>query len=664
MKWLDGHPLSMRLILPSLETTEPDVLLDRLRGIAPWPPGTSTEGERATSLAASIAYSYDYLPADARRLLVAVSLFQGVADVGALTAFSRAPGVPERFHGAPREEWENTLDGAAEVGLLTRLGAGLYQIHPALPAYLAGQWRSDDPEGHETVREAATQALLVAYSSLGAWLYGQIESGSAQWAFTMIDFQRRTMGSLLGYAIDQGRWENAQSISQPLNEYWNACGLQEEAGAWTDRVRLATEGPDGTAPPLDTQAGGLWLFFIGQQANRQVISRHLDEAEHTYEQILTAQQQQLDSQQQQLAATYHQLGRVAQERTRLDDAEGWYTKALAINEELRNRPGMAINYNQLGIVAQARERLNDAEDWYTKSLTIKIELGDWPGIAYSYGQLGNLAEARGRLDDAEGRYLQSLAIMKELPDRPGMAIAYHQLGIVAEARGRLDEAEGWYTKSLAINEELRNLPGMATTYHQLGRVAQDRGRLDDAENWYTKSVAIQEALRDRPGMGASYNRLGIVAEALGRLDQAEGWYTKSLAIEEGLNDRSGMRTSYYRLGNVAYLLGRLDDAEGWYTKSLAIYAEIQDRPSMASCYGQLGLVAEEQGKLRQALELIIKCVALFDEFPHPATGPGPHYLAQLTNQLGIGTLETSWQTITDSPLPEAVRDYIGSSQIP
>jgi hypothetical protein len=57
---------------------------------------------------------------------------------------------------------------------------------------------------------------------------------------------------------------------------------------------------------------------------------------------------------------------------------------------------------------------------------------------------------------------------------------------------------------------------------------------------------------------------------------------------------------------------------------------------------------------------MVRCVTLFDQFPHPATGPGPRHLARLTRQLGTPALEQSWQQATGQPMPQAVRDYITS----
>ena len=56
-------------------------------------------------------------------------------------------------------------------------------------------------------------------------------------------------------------------------------------------------------------------------------------------------------QQSDIAAACHNLGIVAQDRGRLEEAEDWYRKSLAIYEDLGDRPGMASSYHQLGMVA-------------------------------------------------------------------------------------------------------------------------------------------------------------------------------------------------------------------------------------------------------------------------------------------------------------------------
>jgi hypothetical protein len=47
------------------------------------------------------------------------------------------------------------------------------------------------------------------------------------------------------------------------------------------------------------------------------------------------------------------------------------------------------------------------------------------------------------------------------------------------------------------------------------------------------------------------------------------------------------------------------------------------------------------GGERSALDWTVRCVALFSDFPHPATGPRPHQLVRLTAALGLPALEAS-----------------------
>ena len=704
LEWLDGHPLSMRLILPLLDTSSPAALLDGLCGTTPLnvlgedQPGAG----RLSSLPASITYSFTHLTPATTRLLAAVSLFHDVADADVLADFSQVSGVPGRFAGTTREDWARALDEAAQMGLLTGLGGGIYRIHPALPAYLAARWRANEPADNETIRDAANVALATACAAVCDRLSGQITSGDARSAYSAIRIQRRTLGAILGYALDHQLWDQAGPIARALNAYWEARGLNGEATGWIDRVLAATEQPDGTPPRQDGPIGDLWLFAAGAQTVWQQAAGRLDQAEAIQLRILAMlqalpstpnlrasvaltchrlgntefQRGQLDEaddwyrqslaireelgDQPGLGATYHQLGSTAWRRGQVDRASDWYRQSLAIREELGDQPGLAASYHHLGMTAQRRGRLEEASDWYRQSLAIREELGDQPGLAATYHQLGSTAQEGGRLDEASDWYRKSLAISEELGDRPGMSHTYHQLGITALDQRRLDEADDWYRKSLAIKEELRDRPGMATAFHELGLTAQRRERLDEADDWYRKSLAIKGELRDRPGIAEDYHQLGITSYERGRLDEADDWYRKSLAISEELGDRLGMASDYHELGMTAQARGRLDEADDWYRKSLAISEELGNRPYMAANYAQIGLLAADSGQYDDALALAVRCVSLFGEFPHPMTSTGPDDLVRLTARLGAPALEAAWRAVTGNPLPQMVRDYVTS----
>ena len=505
LEWLDGHPLSMRLILPRLDTTDPLDLLADLQGVTPLPTADDSGAGRMTSLPASITYSYAHLAEQTRRLLPAVSLFHGATDEDILTVFSRVQGVPVRFAGASGQEWTAVLQDAARVGLLTDLGAGLYWIHPALPSYLAAEWQAENPAVYAPEREACERALCSACASFGQRLTSEIESGDAGFAYAILGWQRRTLGAMLGHALRLRAWNEAEAIVVALDSFWDTHGLDDEAATWADRIVGATAGLSQTPPE---SARSLWMYTIGRRIDRQRNAGQLDQAEQTSRRALTYLQDQPRSEwtRSRISAIYHLLGMIAQDRHRLDEAEDWYRKCLRIDEELGDRAGMAATFQMLGITAQTCGRMDEAEDWYRKSLTINEERGNRLGVARIYHQLGIIAHLRARLEEAEDWGRKSLAIVEELGDRQGVARVCIQLGTIARDQGRLDEAKDWYRQALTIEELLGNRPNIAMIYHQLGTIAREREEVDEAEDWYRKSLAIRQELGNSPEHGQHLRR--------------------------------------------------------------------------------------------------------------------------------------------------------------
>jgi hypothetical protein len=102
-------------------------------------------------------------------------------------------------------------------------------------------------------------------------------------------------------------------------------------------------------------------------------------------------------------------------------------------------------------------------------------------------------------------------------------------------------------------------------------------------------------------------------------------------------------------------------AEAWYRKSLKISEALGNRPIIALTYCALGPLAETRKDHVAALDWTVRCIALFAEFPHPATGSGPHHLVRLTAALGLPALEASWQRCTGTPLPAHIRTAVEAS---
>jgi tetratricopeptide (TPR) repeat protein len=504
----------------------------------PLPVADAGDG-RLSSLGACITYSYAHLSDQTRMLLPVVSLFHGIADELILTLFSDVESAPGfltgasaalgRFAGVTGQQWTTALQEAARVGLLSDPGGGIYQIHPALPGYLAAAWHAEDPAGYSQERTVCEQALCTACAAFSALQFQEIQSGNAAIAHVMIRLHQQTLVAALGYALNHHAWMDAEFIVMALDEHWDARGLVGESGAWADRILNAITGPGQTVPE---PARELWQHVTIGHGARQLRAGDPDGAEHTYRSVLAYLRDQPETElvRTNISVIYHQLGIAALDSGRLDEAEDWYKRAMQIREELGLRALLATDYHQLGIIAQRSEQLDEAEDWHRKSLAILEELEDRPRTAVSYLELGTTAFFGGRQDEAENWYRRALTIFQELGDLPYMAVAFHQLGMVAEDGGRLDEAEDWSRRALTIEEGIGDRPHMAFTYHQLGDIALGRRRLDDAESWYRGALRIFEELGDRPHMAATSAQLGLLAERRDQARQALEWNIRCVTL--------------------------------------------------------------------------------------------------------------------------------------
>lgn len=525
MKILAGHPLSLRLVLPFLNVVPLVELKEGLLGRGALPPGLLDRGAgRTESLAASVAYSLDHLPEPHASRLLALALFQGVVDRDILWVMSKQEGVPFRFAGISQEQWEESLSLSGRTGLLTQAGLGIiWRIHPALPAFFMERWQGQAKGDMEEELQAAREAWVRAHTELGSWLHHQIRGGKAEVAFAVLEACRDNLSTAAALALERKSFIEAQSILQPLNEYWDARGLAAEAKEWVDRCLDAVEGPAGEIPTWNSPAGSLWMFVQGTRANRKLSAGDLEEAEKAYK-VITAMLEAETSPEarRHLATLYQQLGTVAQKRGELAEAEAWYHKALEIREDIKNRFDMASTYHQLGIVAQNRRDLDKAEGWYRNALEIEEELGNRPGMAISYHQLGNVAQELGDLDHAEGWYIKSLKIQRALGDRPGMAACYHHLGTVAQVSGRLAQAESWYRKSMEINEGIGNRHHMAMSYIMMGRLEAERNNPMAGLEWVVHCVSLFKDF-PHPLIGPAPQYLAVFTKILGMDALAATW---------------------------------------------------------------------------------------------------------------------------------------------
>ena len=96
-----------------------------------------------------------------------------------------------------------------------------------------------------------------------------------------------------------------------------------------------------------------------------------------------------------MATRYGNLGVLYRQNGEPDRAEEMYRKALAIDEDLGRKEGMASDYGNLGGLYADKSEFDRAEEMYQKSLALFRELGAADRIAHVEGLLRTIGVGAG-----------------------------------------------------------------------------------------------------------------------------------------------------------------------------------------------------------------------------------------------------------------------------
>ncbi|XZN91080.1 MAG: tetratricopeptide repeat protein [Microcoleus sp.] len=526
LKLLGGHPLSLRVVLRHLKAQTPVQLIEALRRGLDTFQGAQEEG-REKSLAVSLDYSFANLSARARLHLPFLGLFCDRVGADLLDLFSA--NLDDDFGQAylavfgenlQKSDWIGLLNEATVAGILEHLVSGIYKIHPALPWYLRQQL---DNNNSQEVISNLEKKLLIFYAML-ADDYRQKLIGNAEQASFVLRVEEPNLLQQLRMAEQQQEWAEAQAILQALGEVYKRWGRKPEFKSLRQRALNQIGFHLAEAKAKGKDAFEFWMHLRVEDANEALQSADLETARAVYQEIIDELVALNDSSvNDNIATYYHNLGVVAQEQRRFDDAIAFYNKALQIREDAGDLYMAAGDYHQLGIVAEEQRRFDDAIAFYNKALKIYEDAGDLYMAAGDYHQLGIVAQLQWRFDDAIAFYNKALKIYEDAEDLYNAAGDYHNLGVVAQLQWQFDDAIAFYNKALKIYEDAGDSHKAANQYEGLGNIAKEQGDFDTAVAYFQKAFTALSAAND-------WRQASKILTAWGRTLEAESNWTEAVKI--------------------------------------------------------------------------------------------------------------------------------------
>ena len=269
------------------------------------------------------------------------------------------------------------------------------------------------------------------------------------------------------------------------------------------------------------------------------------------------------------AELYHEAGLSAYQGSAWPDTLASWHERLAVEEQRRNRTGMAAALTNIGAVQARLGEYAKALVKFQRALEQQEALADEVGVAVTLRNIGLVHQALGSYGKALPLLERALSAYQALGSTAGVASALGSIGLVHHRLGNYAKALSFMNRALAAQEAIGAKGSHAGTLANIGNVHLAQGNYDEALSFFVRALAAQQAMGDRAGAAASLGNIGSVHYSIGNLAEALSEYKRALAAKEALGDKVGAADTLGNIGNVHLGMGSYEKALSTYQRALA-----------------------------------------------------------------------------------------------
>ena len=391
---LDGLPLAIELAAAWSKVLSPIALLRRLERRLELPAAGRTDlPARQSTLRQAIAWSYDLLTEEERRLHARLSVFVGGCTIE----------TAERVLDPHGESGFEILEGVASLvdRSLVResedaQGEPRFTMLGTIREYAREHLGSLGDEVEFVHRHALEFAALAEQADAGLRT-----SDQALW-FRRLETEHDNLRAALESSLESGDRETALRLGAALGWFWYAHGhALEGCSRLSDLLARTDDAPDELR-----------------------------------------------------ARPMYALGVLLDQRGDPGCAADLVERSLAVFRRTGEDERVAQALNSLGTIRRATGELASARALLEESIAVRRRIGDEPGAAGALSNLGIIAFEQGDLDGAETRFRETLALDRSSGNEWGAGIASDNLAAVAIERGELGRARELVHESLACARRL------------------------------------------------------------------------------------------------------------------------------------------------------------------------------------------------------------------
>ena len=458
---LDGLPLAIELAAARIKLLSPRTMLARLGNRLEFLTGGARElPARQQTLRNAIAWSYDLLDENERKLFRQMSVFVGGCTLDAVEAVAR----DQQAYDSVLDQFGSLLDKS-----LLREVEGISDEPRFVMLELLREFGLDQLKANEE-QDVTRHRHADFFLALAERAEAKMESmDQLEWIHRMEQEHDNLRAALEWSKTASGVGDLCLRLAGALGLFWEARGYFSEG-----RERLSTI--------LSTEA-----------AQGRTIGRAK----------LLARAAELAYRQSDYAATVE----LAEE-------------SLEIYRELGDKPGIASVLIKLGNAATEAGDYETASRFLEEAHGLWQELGDKHGTARALINLGWAALRPGDYQLAQTRLEAALVISRDLEDTRSIGFELSGLGEVALRQGDYERARKLLEESLELRRQLGNKWGIGVSLGTLGWVAIREGDWEHALARLGESLEVRQEIGDKGGRAWCVERLAEVALAQGNPEKA------------------------------------------------------------------------------------------------------------------------------------------------
>lgn len=186
------------------------------------------------------------------------------------------------------------------------------------------------------------------------------------------------------------------------------------------------------------------------------------------------------------AVSLNSIGNIYLTLKQFELAEEQFKKALKIEEQLKNKLGLAINYQNLGYVLEAKDSLDAALVSYKKSLKFNEEIKSELGVMICHNSIGQIYLKQDKPRQGLNLIKPTIEVAKEFGDNFYIAMANINTGWALTALGEYKEAEVHLKQGLSVSLQHNLQSSIADAYFQLSHLKEKEGIYNDALQYLKK----------------------------------------------------------------------------------------------------------------------------------------------------------------------------------